>query len=154
MLMTDRALLQPVRCEITVEPGYLRADLYNRLTADDTRIALSEIAGTCIKRHLYRVLVRVHASKPVFTVEKYGFSCFVELVRRYSGKVALLADSVECRIAQDYAAMLAHLRGADIRSFRKEAAAIQWLIEEADWRAGAGGRRRASRRNSAGTRAT
>ena len=134
MPVTDQALREPMRYEIAPARGYLKADLYNRQTADDTRRFLIEVAGECIKRHLYRVLIFVHASKPVFTVEKYGFSSFVELVLRYSGKIALVADSVECRIAQDYVAMLARLRGANVRAFREDTVAVQWLIDRRELR--------------------
>lgn len=134
MPVTDEALREPVRYEITLKPGYLRADLYNRQTAEETRAFLDEVVGECIKRYLYRVLIFVHTSKPVFTVEKYGFSSFVELAMRYSGKVALLTDSVECRMAQDYVAMLARLRGANVRTFRDDGAAIRWLIDRRESR--------------------
>ena len=116
-----------MKYQITVEPGYLRADLYYRKTAAETREFLDAVAAECIRLKYWRVLISVHSSRPIFTVEKYGFSSFLELATRYAEKIALHADTIEMLIAQDYVAMLARARDVNMRSFRNEAAAIEWL---------------------------
>lgn len=126
-LASPRAPADAMWYQITVEPAYLRADLYSRRTAADTREFLSVVAAECIRHQRWRVLISVHASTPIFTVEKYGFSSFLDIAARYAEKIALLADSLEIRIAHEYAAMLARLRGINVRTFRDEAAAIEWL---------------------------
>ena len=116
-----------MRYEIVAQPQYVRADLYNRRTAKETAEFLAAVADECTRLGCYRVLVSVHSSKPIFTLEKYGFSAFIELALAHSAKVAVLTDNPEMRIAHDYAVMLARLRGVNVRTFRDEAAAIAWL---------------------------
>lgn len=113
--------------QMTVEPVYLRADLYSRRTAAETREFLNGVAAECIRHQRWRLLISVHSSRPIFTVEKYGLSEFLDIAARYAEKIALLADSLEIRFAHEYAAMLARLRGINVRTFRDEAAAIEWL---------------------------
>jgi len=117
----------PMRYEIVAGPKYVRADLYNRRNAGETAKFLAAVADECIRLECYRVLVSVHSSKPIFTLEKYGFSAFIELALKNSAKVAVLTDNPEMRIAHEYAVMLARLRGVNVRTFRDEAAAVAWL---------------------------
>lgn len=126
-MVTDQAVRSTMRYQISAGPEYLRAELFNRQTAQETAEFLSAVAEECIQRRCYRVLISVHSSKPIFTVERYGLSSFIELALKHSGQFALLADSRESRIAQEYVVMLARLRGVNVRTFRDEAAAGQWL---------------------------
>ena len=116
-----------MRYQITVESGYLRADLFFRRTAGETREFLNAVAAEGIKHQLWRILISVHASRPIFTVEKYGLSSFLDLAARYAEKIALHADAIETHLAHDYAALLARARGINVRTFRNSAAAIEWL---------------------------
>ena len=116
--------------QITNTAGYLKAELFGRETAEQTREFLNAVAAECIKLQRYHVLIWVRSSRPIFAVEKYGLSSFAELAVNMSGKIAVLADSPEIRIAQEYVVMLARLRGVNARCFREEAAAIQWLKSE------------------------
>jgi hypothetical protein len=127
---TDHGLRSPMRFKIIAEPRFLRATLYNRQTAEQTGEFLTAVATECIRLKCYRVLISVRSSKPIFTLEKYGFSSFVELALRYSGKFAVLTDSAEMRLAHEYAVMLARLRGVNARTFRDETAAVAWLESE------------------------
>lgn len=126
--MTAQALRIPMRYQIIAESQYVRANLFNRQTAQETGEFLSAVADECIRLQCYHVLISVRSSKPIFTVEKYGLSSFIELALRYSGKIAVLADSPEMRIAHEYAVMLARLRGVNVRTFRDDAAAAAWLV--------------------------
>lgn len=127
MTVTAQAMFSPMRYEIVAGPQYLRADLYNRRTAKETREFLAALADECIRLDCFRVLVSVHASKPIFTLEKYGFSMFIEIALEHSAKIAVLTDNPEMRIAHEYAVMLARLRGINVRTFRDDAAAVAWL---------------------------
>lgn len=120
-----------MRYEITLHPSYLKADLYDRQTADETREFLEAVAAQGIENEKWRVLISVHQSRPIFTVEKYGLSSFIELAVKYAEKVALVADTREVRFAHEYAAVLARLAGIDVKTFRDEDAAIAWLEEDA-----------------------
>lgn len=122
-----RGRRDPTWYHIRKEPTYIAADLYNRRTAGETAEFLSAIADECLKHGCYDVLVSVHQSRPIFTVEKYGFSAFVERALEYPMKVAVTADTPETRLAIEYAAMLARLRGINVRAFRDDVAAIVWL---------------------------
>lgn len=112
------------------EPGYVRAILINRQTAEETGEFLRAVAAECIGLRCYHLLISGRSSRPIFRAEKYGFSSFVETALKHSGKIAVLADSAELRIAHEYAVMLARLRGVNARVFRDDRAAVAWL--EAD----------------------
>jgi hypothetical protein len=117
----------PMRYRITKESGYISADLHNRRTAGETAAFLKAVTDECLKHGCYRVLVSVHQSRPIFAVEKYGFSAFVELTLKYPARVAVTADTAETRLAIEYATMLARLRGINARAFRDDGTAIAWL---------------------------
>jgi hypothetical protein len=119
-----------MRFEITLHPSYLQADLYQRRSAEETRQFLEAVAAEGIKHEKWRVLISVHDSDPIFTVEKYGLSSFIEVAQKYAEKIALVADSREVRIAHEYAAVLVRLGGVDVKTFREENQAIAWLEEE------------------------
>jgi len=125
--MIGQTVVSPMRYEIVATSKYIRADLYYRRTAEETARFLAAVADECLRLNCFRVLVSVHFSKPIFTLEKYGFSTFIELARTHSGQYAAVTDNREMRIAHDYAVMLARLRGVNIRTFRDETAAIAWL---------------------------
>jgi hypothetical protein len=126
-VVTGQTMFSPMRYDIVAEPHYVRADLYHRRTAQETGMFLAAVAEECIRLNCFRVLVSVHSSKPIFTLEKYGFSMFIRLALKYSGRFAVLTDNPEMRIAHEYAVMLARLRGVNVRTFRDEAAAVAWL---------------------------
>lgn len=113
--------------QITDASGYLRAELHDRQTADETRQFLNALVAECVKRDCFRVLISVHSSRPIFSVEKYGLSAFIETAIKNAAKIAVLADSPEIRLAHEYAVMLARLRGVNVRAFRDETAAVEWL---------------------------
>ena len=110
-------------CEITLEAGYLKVDLFNRQTAEETRDALAAIAAEARKHACSQILISVHASRPIFKVEQHGLpDYFKEL-----GRIALTGDSVELRISQQYIESLARQNGINVRSFTNEQAALHWF---------------------------
>jgi hypothetical protein len=110
-------------CEITVEAGYLKVDLFNRETAEETRDALAAIAAEARKHARSQILISVHASRPIFKVEQYGLpDYFKEL-----GRIALTGDSAELRISQQYIESLARRNGINVRCFPNEQAALYWF---------------------------
>src|SRR6266853_506975 len=58
-------------CGIIVEPGYLKVDLFNQQTAAETRDALRTIAVEARKCKSSQILISVHASRPIFKVERW-----------------------------------------------------------------------------------
>jgi hypothetical protein len=118
--------------KIIIEPDYLRAELFNRETMDETREFLRIVANSATKHQRSRVLISVHSSNPVFTVERSGFlACFKKLSADPSHRIALLGDSEELGISHQYVELIGRQHGVSIRSFRDEAAALQWFTAEA-----------------------
>jgi len=115
---------------VTVESGYVRAELFNRKTTDETRKFLEAIVPQVLKHGCPRILLCVRNSKPVFTVERYGFSRYLDIAFKSKYKTALIGDTRELRIAHQYIATLARLRGANVRAFPEETAAIGWLTAD------------------------
>jgi hypothetical protein len=108
--------------------NYMRADLYERRTADETREFLQAVAREALDASVDRVLISVRASRPIFRVQQLGLPEFFETITsRPAHRVAMLADSYEGRLAQQYVVTLARQRGLNVRSFRSEGDAIAWL---------------------------
>ncbi|HTF15635.1 MAG TPA: STAS/SEC14 domain-containing protein [Burkholderiales bacterium] len=112
---------------ISVEPGYIRAELFGRKTVEETRKFLDALLAEGLKHQRGNILIYVRNSKPIFTVERYGFSRYLEIAYRSAHKIALMGDSLELRLAHQYIATLALMRGVNLRTFMDETAAIDWL---------------------------
>lgn len=112
---------------ISVEPGYLRADLFNRQTVEETRRFLEAVLAVALEQRIPLILIRVHNSVPIFTIERYGFSRYLDLAFKSKYKIALVGGSLELRIAHQYIATIARLRGVNLRAFPDEADGITWL---------------------------
>jgi hypothetical protein len=112
---------------ISVGADYLRAELFNRQTVDETRRFLDALHAAALEHRRARLLICVRNSKPIFTVERYGISHYLELAFKSAYKIALLGDTPELRIAHQYIALLAVMRGVNLRTFQNEIVAIEWL---------------------------
>lgn len=122
-----------MRYVFTARDGYLKAALYERQTAAQTREFLDALAAEVLRTGHERVLISVHASRPIFRVEQYGASALLkQLAARPGYKVALLTNREELRAAHEYLEVLAGQRGAKLRSFDDEAAAVDWLRDKGD----------------------
>lgn len=113
--------------EITAQPGYLRCVLFDRQSIEQTQEFLAALSAEILERQCSRVLISVHDSKPIFTVEKYGLVSYFDLALRIPLRVAILGDCEELRIAHRYVESLAAQRGVNLRTFREEAEALDWL---------------------------
>jgi hypothetical protein len=113
---------------ISVEPGFLRAELFNRQTVEETRHFLEAVLPAALEHRIPFVLIRVRNSVPIFTIERYGFSEYLDLAFKSKYKIALVADTLELRIAHQYMATIARMRGVRLRAFSDEASAVGWLI--------------------------
>ncbi|HTF15565.1 MAG TPA: hypothetical protein VK643_12945 [Burkholderiales bacterium] len=117
--------------KITIEPDYLWAELFNRETMEETREFLQLVASAAMKHERSRVLMSVRSSNPVFTVERSGFlSYFRKLSVDPSHKIALLGDSEELGISHQYIELIGRQHGVNVRSFRDQAAALEWFKAE------------------------
>jgi hypothetical protein len=117
-----------MRFSISHVGNYLRGDLYRRKTAEETREFLQAVAAAALENGVDRVLISVHASRPVFRVQQLDLpQLFETIASRPAHRVATVADSFEGRLAQQYVVTLARQRGLNVRSFSSEAEAAAWL---------------------------
>jgi hypothetical protein len=114
--------------KIAMERGYLRADLLERETAEETRRFLRAVVFESVKHGCPRILVHVRSSKTLFTVERYGvLETFKKLASDPAHRIALLGDTVELGMSHDYVALLARQQGISLRNFQNESQAVEWV---------------------------
>src|SRR5262249_1336066 len=112
---------------IGVESGYLRAELFNRQTVEETRKFLDAVRAAVMEHKVPLLLIRVRNSVPIFTIDRYGLSEYLALAFKGKYKIALVGDPLELRIAHQYIATIARMRGVRLRAFPDEASALGWL---------------------------
>ena len=112
---------------ISAERGYLRSELFNRQTVEETKKFLEAVLAAALAHRLPLVLICIRNSVAIFTVERYGFSRYLDLAFESQYKIALVGDTLELRIAHQYIATMARIRGVRLRAFPDESAAITWL---------------------------
>jgi hypothetical protein len=113
---------------ITSRGDYLRADLFHRETAEESRDFFCAVAEAMQRRRCSCALISVHSSSPLFTVERSGFFAeFAILDDDPERKIALVADNDELDYSHEYFALLAQHQGMNVRHFRSEASALEWL---------------------------
>ena len=116
--------------KITTEPDYLRAELFERETVEETRAFLDAVVRSNADHRRSRVLILVRASKSIFQIVAHGLmECFEELSATVPGQIALVGDTRDLRLSHEYIEVIARQRGLNVRSFRDEAAALAWLNE-------------------------
>jgi len=117
-----------MKYKIAMERGFLRADLLERETAEETRRFLRAVVFESVKHGCSRILVHVRLSKKVFTVERYGvLENFKKLASDPGHRIALLGDTVELGMSHDYVALLARQQGITLRNFQNESQAVEWV---------------------------
>lgn len=108
--------------------GCVRAELFGRQTAAETQEFIQALAGEVQKNGCTAVIVCVRNSRPIFKLDPYGVA---EQLRRLAAnpryRIALLADTEELRASHEYLEVLARQQGANLRAFRDEASALDWL---------------------------
>lgn len=120
---------------IDVLPGYIRAQMTHRETAEETRSFVQAILAALREHKLPRVLISIRSSRPVFKVEDYGLSDALSQAAQIEGlRVAFVADARELVMSQEYIALLARQRGLAFQSFDKETAATAWLLSDEELR--------------------
>ena len=113
---------------ITTEPEYLRARLVGRETVEETQEFVRAVALENSTRRRAAILCDIRLSRPIFHVEpREFFDCFRKLAGDSSSRIALLGDTPELRLSNEYLAFLAQQRGLNVVSFPGEAAALKWL---------------------------
>ncbi len=117
--------------KITIKPNYLKADLFNRETVNETQEFFDIVAGTALQHKRSRILISVHSSSSLFTVERSGFfTHFRSVSRDPSHKIALVADTEELGFSHQYIEALGRQHGMNVRNFRDERLGLAWLKTE------------------------
>ena len=117
-----------MRYQFSVVQDCLKAELFGRESVPETQEFIGAVTAQAQKLKLARILVWVRRSRPIFKVEQYRISEHLkEVAANREVRVALLGDSPELRAAHQYIEVLARPHGANVRAFRDEAAALEWL---------------------------
>lgn len=113
---------------IARQADFLRADLFNRETAEEAKEFFGAVADTALRRGCCCILISVHASSPLFTIDRSGFLTeLTTLSNDPEHKIALVADSEELNYSHEYLELLAQRHGLNVRHFRNEASAMEWV---------------------------
>ena len=112
--------------KITVEQDFVRAELANRETMEETRSFLRAVVR--YSPRYTNIVMQVRQSKPIFHAERHGLiEYFQEVARSPQHRIALLADTADLQASHEYLELLARQRGVNVRSFRSETEALQWF---------------------------
>jgi hypothetical protein len=118
-----------MRYKIEAREGYLRAEMIERETPQETREFALAAHAAMVEKGISRVVAIVRASRPIFRVEEYQLT---ELLKLTSGvaeaRLALVSDSPEVAAAHQYVELIASQKGIALRAFASEAEAVQWLL--------------------------
>jgi hypothetical protein len=118
-----------MKSKITAHPAYLRADLSGRESAEATGRFLNEVGKALATSRLSRLLIAVRESRAIFKVEEISISKhFQALEGRSDLRIALFGDSSELHASHGYMELLSRQRGLNVRAFRDEPEALEWLL--------------------------
>ena len=118
---------------ITIGPAYIKAEMVDRKTAEETRRFVNAQLAALRESGLSRMLVSVKSSRPVFKVSGWNISAlFDEMAGMGNLKVALVSDTKDLAMSHQYVELLAKQRGLAIRAFDNEQAGVEWLMSPGD----------------------
>lgn len=107
---------------------HLRAELFGRKTVEETREFVGALVAEARRHSARRILIWVRNSHPIFKLEPFNVGeQFKRLAAAKGVRVALLADSDEVRASHQYIEVLAAQQGANVRAFRDEPRALNWI---------------------------
>ncbi len=118
-----------MRYTIDVLNGYLKAEMVERDTAEETKQFVEAILAALRAHPGLPLLISIRSSRPVYKVEGWDLSGVLGKVAGLKTlKVAFIADTRELAMSQQYIELLARQRGLNFRTFDAEAAATAWLL--------------------------
>ncbi|RPI39118.1 MAG: hypothetical protein EHM59_22430 [Betaproteobacteria bacterium] len=119
-----------MRYTIVAGPRYIKAEMVERDSAEETKEFAHAILDTLRKHTLPRVLISIRSSRPVYKVDTWNLNAALDQLVGLKGlRVAFIADSKELAMSQEYIALLARQRGLDFRLFPAEKEAAEWLTD-------------------------
>ena len=117
-----------MRYTIEQKAGYLKAEMLERETAEETAVFVEAIVEALQKAPEAHVLISTRQSRPVFKVEDWKLSQALQKVMSVPGlRVAFISDSREIAMSQEYIALLGRQRGLEFETFSSEQGAVIWL---------------------------
>jgi hypothetical protein len=118
-------------CKIAPEADYLRAELFNRETAGETRAFFAVVALENRVFQRSRILLNFRSSLPFSPFEQYELvELLIQLASdKPSRRIALVGDSDELYRSLEHVASLTRQRGHDVYRFKTEALALLWLVD-------------------------
>ena len=118
-----------MRYNIDLCDGYLRGEMIDRETAEETRAFVAALVSAVREYRVPKVMIVVRSSRPIFKVEEYRLSDTLKDIAAISGlKVALTSDTKELTASQEYIELIARQKGLQFRTFPSEKAAEDWLV--------------------------
>ena len=106
----------------------MRGELTGRETVEETQAFLRALVREKSRHPSSCVLILVRRSTPVFQV---GAHRLIELIGLLSGRpacrVALVGDTLDVHMSHEYIELLARQLGLNVRSYRSERVAMEWL---------------------------
>lgn len=122
-----------MKYRIESRAGYIRAEMRERESAEETQQFVDAILAALLSESFHRVLISIRESRAIFKVQDWNLSGALQQVMRLSDlKVAFVSDSAAVALSQDYIALLARQRGLAFQAFRFEDEAIAWLLDDGD----------------------
>lgn len=119
-----------LRYTIEKPAGYLRAEMVERDTAEETAQFVEAIVEALRAGTADKVLISIRNSRPVFKVEQWRLSAALDKVTGIAGlRVAFIADTREVQMSQQYIALLGRQRGLQFEAFEREPDALAWLAQ-------------------------
>ena len=113
---------------IEVLSGCIKAEMVERDTAAETADFVRAIVDSMRAHEIYRILISIRKSRPVFKVEQWKLSETLDMLMSVPHiQVAFIADTPELKMSQDYIALLGRQRGLQFETFATEQAAVAWL---------------------------
>jgi hypothetical protein len=120
-----------MRYTIDVLPGYIKAEMVERDSAEETSQFVDAILEALGEHTLRKLLISIRSSRPVFKVSEWNLSGVLDKVMGMNGlKVAFISDTKELEMSQQYIELLAKQRGLAFRTFGSEKAAADWLLRD------------------------
>jgi hypothetical protein len=97
-----------VQYKIELCAGHIKAEMIERDTAAETSEFVNAVLSALQSHRIFRVLISIRSSRPVFKVEEWNLSGALDQLIGVPGlKVAFIADTKEISMSQDYIALLA-----------------------------------------------
>jgi len=120
-----------MRYALSIEPGYLHAQVYDRRTLEDIVAFYQAIDEECDRCGLDRVLVESHETEAPPLLGLRDAAAKLHHLFRNRRVAGVYTHMHVFRIAADFAHFITSTRGITNKMFSDRNAALRWLLEDA-----------------------